>query len=127
MLDLHNRARGLMHLKPLALDGRLNVAAQAHAYWLADHNEYLGDPHFDWENRWYAIPGHGQTGGENIMFTETMHQGRIAFVGWLKSQGHLGNILTPHFVVMGLGVCTRMFGVSASRAFWVAIFSTEMA
>ncbi len=103
VLELVNQQRSLNGLRPLALDDRLNRAAQAHAENMAkrdffDHQAPDGSQVADRAVRvgypWRLI-------GENLAAGHLSERGVVN--GWMISPAHRDNMLNPDFTEMGVG------------------------
>lgn len=117
VVDLHNKTRDAYGLPPLELDGRLVVAAQSHADWMArvqtlSHTgvnlSTPGSRARDVGYLWRAV-------GENIAAGQRTPEEVVK--AWMGSPGHKGNILGSyqHF---GVGFARDARG----RLWWCVIF-----
>jgi uncharacterized protein YkwD len=106
LVERHNQVRLTHGLKVLAIDDRLNIAAQKQANWMAQkrtmsHVDANGFRAVDRALReGYQGPVYGV--GENLGFGYETESG--AFSAWLQSQSHLENILNVNVEHIGLGV-----------------------
>jgi uncharacterized protein YkwD len=131
--DLINRERRKQGLSPLAWNDTLSSIARKHSQDMAMRNYFSHDSpeghdfSYRYSKAGYSCSVHGQgniyyTGAENI-FQNNLYD-RIVFMdgvahydwntagkiaestvqGWMNSQGHRKNILTPHWKSEGIGV-----------------------
>ncbi len=118
-----NRIRGERDLGPLVADGRLDLAAQAHAEDLLAHAYYdhRGRDGSTTRQRAAAAGHHGaRLISENIAkgpFTPREVVGR-----WMKSRGHRRNLLDRRLRHMGVGVA---YGENEKgfEVVWVQVFA----
>lgn len=118
-LDLVNRDRKLNNLNPLVEDVVLSQAAQDHA------QDMLTRQYFDHispegkspRDRFLAVGGSPYIGvGENIVKSSvtglglTYKQAEKFQRGWMYSNGHRANLLTPNISKFGYGIVTRPDG-----------------
>jgi hypothetical protein len=103
ILDLANQAREDAGLKPLAWDAALAAAAQSHAERMASEgpisHRYGGE--MDLAQRAAAAGAKFSLIEENIAVGDSpfrIHQ------GWMKSQGHHDNMLSPEINRIGVGL-----------------------
>src|SRR5512143_1164321 len=131
--DLINRERRMHGLSPLAWNDALSSIARKHSQDMAMRNYFSHDTpeghdfSYRYNQAGYSCAVHGQgniyyTGAENI-FQNNLYN-RIVFMngvahydwnttgkiaestvhGWMNSQGHRKNVLTPHWKSEGIGV-----------------------
>lgn len=103
VLTCVNIERASAGLSPLAADGTLDAASQACADRIAAEG---GLTHSS------ATPGYA-TWGENIASGYPTAAAVVA--GWMGSDGHRANILSPNYTVMGIGY-------SAAGSYWCQQF-----
>jgi uncharacterized protein YkwD len=104
LLQYTNNERTSTGLGALALNSKLNQAAQAKAndmvardYW--SHNTPEGNP--PWV--FFSAAGYSYvTAGENLAYGFDSSSGAV--VGWMNSPGHKANILNNSFVDVGFGI-----------------------
>ncbi|KIZ16553.1 CAP domain-containing protein [Streptomyces natalensis] len=104
VVSMVNAERARKGCSPLAVDARLQAAAQRHSDDMATRNYYdhtspdgvgPGDRITSAGYRWSAY-------GENIF--KGPQDARTAMAGWMKSPGHRENILNCAFTQIGVGV-----------------------
>jgi uncharacterized protein YkwD len=117
MLELVNRERAAVGLKPLAPDPELTAVARAHS---ADmfargyfaHVSPEGMSPFD---RMTEAGVKFRTAGENLALAPTL---QLAHTGLMNSPGHRANILRPEFGRVGIGIMDGGFrGIMVSQEF----------
>lgn len=112
-LELVNRDRAINGLLPLTEDPLLSAAAQLHAQDMLDR-QYFDHVSPDGKNprdRFLAVGGSPQIGvGENILRSKGQHVGitygelEESQRGWMYSNGHRENLLTPEYTQFGYGI-----------------------
>ena len=117
LLGIHNNIRSENGLPALKEDGRLSIAAQKHAQWLAlsttishagPNGNNVGDRVTNEEYPW-------RSAGENIALG---HKSVLEVMeGWVNSPGHYENILGD-FQDVGIGMAKNRRG----RRVWVVVF-----
>lgn len=117
LLNYHNQERAKAGSGPLALNFTLNMAAQAHTEWMADHqnmshNEGLTGP----GHRIEAMGYKASSWGENIAMGYPSP--KAVMVGWMNSSGHKANILRAAFTEVGFGIAKD----SRGRYYWTSDF-----
>jgi len=122
MLAIVNAARLVAGRSPLALDPRLNTAAQAHAADMLARTYYNHVSPEGSQPRGRLL-GAGYTGdivGENIAAGQTSVEDVME--AWLHSEDHRRNILDPRFTEIGIGLAV---GSSEHRykVMWVQDFA----
>lgn len=111
ILQLSNAARQQAGLRPLALDPRLNQAAQQHSQEM-DTLRYFGhnSPRAEFATVSKRVVGfgfYGLSSGENLHRAQgyvPSQAAEQAVQDWLASPQHRKNLLNPKFNRMGLGV-----------------------
>jgi uncharacterized protein YkwD len=118
-LKLVNRDRTLNSLPPLVEDSLLSQAAQNHAQDMLNRQyfDHISPEGKNPRDRFLAVGGSPYIGvGENIVkgsFTGlglTYKQAESFQRGWMYSNGHRANILTPKISKFGYGIVTRPDG-----------------
>ena len=104
LVNLINQARTSQNLSPLAVDQKLNEAANLKA------QDMIANNYFDHTSPagispwyWFSQAGYSYVwAGENLAlhFTDT----NAVFDAWMASQGHRDNILSPNFKEIGVAV-----------------------
>jgi len=107
VLDLTNVERKKVGARPLAVSTELNVAAQQYSQVLAssdcfahtcgpvpEMSDRMGQAGYQ---NWTAL-------GENIAAGYPTPEAVVA--GWMGSQGHRDNLLSPNFAEIGIGLAT---------------------
>lgn len=107
LLDAHNAYRATKGLPPLALNSKLNQAAQKHAEWMVSH----GLRHTGFPGRLRDVNYAYSNCGENIAWNYKSAQ--ACTQAWINSMGHRRNIL-GNFTEVGFGV---------SGAYWCGIYA----
>jgi uncharacterized protein YkwD len=108
VLDLVNRHRVGLGLRPLALDARVGRAAHEHSAAMASGRVRLG--HDEFPARIAATGRVCQRSAENVAFNEGhARPGAEAVDGWLKSRAHRRAIEGPYDVT-GVGVASNAAG-----------------
>lgn len=129
-LELANRDRTLNNLKPLVEDPLLSSAAQLHAQDMLERRyfDHISPEGKSPRDRYLAVGGSLRIGvGENIVKDQT--QGlRLTYGnaegfqrGWMYSNGHRANLLTPDYTKFGYGIATGGDG----RIYAVQMFGAE--
>jgi uncharacterized protein YkwD len=103
MLDLVNRERASVGLRPLAPDPELTAVARAHSADMFARGYFAhvtpeGLSPFDRMTRAHV---YFRTAGENLALAPTL---KIAHTGLMNSPGHRANILRPEFGRLGVGI-----------------------
>ncbi|WP_240667625.1 CAP domain-containing protein [Streptomyces luteoverticillatus] len=104
IVDMVNAERAKAGCSPVAINAKLQAAAQGHSDDMAARNYY---DHTSPEgkgpgDRITAAGYHWSTYGENIF--KSPQDARTAMDGWMKSSGHRSNILNCSFKEIGVGV-----------------------
>ena len=124
VLRLANIERAKAGCGPLALDGKLNAAAQAHTTDMATHNFFSHDSQ-DGRSPFDRIKAAGYSfsaAAENIAAGGTTAAG--AMDQWMNSAGHKANILNCTYVDLGVGFAK---GVNADYAgYWTQDFGKKL-
>lgn len=96
LLETHNRVRRETNLPEFVLDETLTRYAYERAVLQAQQG-YLSHAGYD-------LPAPWAWGGENFGSSNYPENQRIDSMmnAWLKSHGHLSNILSPHFTHIGI-------------------------
>ncbi|MFE6780131.1 CAP domain-containing protein [Streptomyces sp. NPDC057702] len=120
VVALTNAERTAAGLRPLAVDARLTVAAQAHSADMVARDFYAHttpEGREPWDRA--AAAGCAHRGiGENIACGQ---RGAADVVrGWMNSPGHRANILAPGFDEIGVGYATG----SRAGTYWTQLFGT---
>ena len=116
MLVLVNELRAVEGLNSLILNEELNEAAYGHSLDM-EINDYFAHTGLDGSNfstRTRAVGYRGTAIGENLARGQRTPE--AAHNGWVNSEGHLKNILSPRITEMGLGV---------SGVYWTQVFGKE--
>lgn len=103
LLDATNQKRGDNHKDKLALNSRLNAAAQAKANDMAAKN-YWSHTTPDGREPWIFVQDAGyqyQKAGENLAYGFDSSQDTI--VGWMNSPSHRQNMLDSNYTEVGFG------------------------
>lgn len=120
LVQRHNQFRAAHGLKELAIDDRLNVAAQKQANWMAQKKTMSHVDGNGWravdraEREGYEGPTYGV--GENLGYGYETESG--VFGAWLTSPSHLENILNVSVEHIGLGVARGPDGLR----YWAVSF-----
>ena len=104
LLEATNHKRLANGSKPLALNEKLNQAAQAKANDMAQRN-YWSHVAPDGKQPWYFFDQSGykyQKAGENLAYG--FLNSDAAVVGWMNSPSHKDNLLDSQFVDVGFGI-----------------------
>lgn len=127
-LQLVNRDRTLNNLPPLVEDPLLSEAAQNHARDMLDRN-YFNHVTPDGKtprDRFLAVGGSPRVGvGENILRAGGQGAGLTYQIleeaqrGWMYSNGHRENLLTPEYTKFGYGIVVGPMG----RTYAVQMFA----
>jgi uncharacterized protein YkwD len=124
MLNLVNVERKRAGCGPLALDRKLNAAAQAHTTDMATHN-FLSHDSPDGRTPFDRITAAGYSFGaaaENIAAGSTTASATMK--QWMNSPGHKANILNCAYVDLGVGYAK---GVNAKYpAYWTQDFGKPL-
>lgn len=115
-----NRARSARGLKPLAVDERLQRAAQKHSCDQAERGMMTHVGH-DTAGPGPRVKREGykpRITAENIG-AGRMDANRIA-LEWVKSPGHIANIVIPDLTGFGLG---KSYGSDGRTTFWTAVYA----
>lgn len=115
-----NKARAARGLKPLAVDERLQRAAQKHSCDQAERGMMTHIGH-DTTGPSPRVKREGYSPritAENIG-AGRMDAGRIASE-WVKSPGHIANIVVPDLTGFGLG---KAYGSDGRTLFWTAVYA----
>lgn len=104
---------------PLTEEGHLDAAAQGHSEDMAannyfDHTDLSGGA--PWDRTKAAGYASGWI-GENI--AAGYGTPLLVMTGWMKSQGHCANVLTSHYVDIGIGVIKT--SGSAYGTYWTMV------
>jgi uncharacterized protein YkwD len=121
LLDLTNAERKKANLKPLLPNARLFAAARSHAANMAKQEKL--EHELDGKGMAERIHGEGYVfsrAGENIAWNHKTP--KEAITGWMNSEGHRMNILTPEFTQVGLGIAKSAKG----ELYWVQVFATPL-
>ncbi|WP_234300717.1 CAP domain-containing protein [Sphaerospermopsis aphanizomenoides] len=118
-VELVNRDRTLNNLKPLVTDPLLSQAAQRYAQDMMDRNyfSHISPEGKNPRDRYLAVGGSHHVGvGENI-YKGTFSDLGLNYKqvenfqrGWMYSNGHRANILTPKYGKFGYGIAARPNG-----------------
>lgn len=120
VLELTNAERVNAGLAPLTLNPQLEDAAQMYSEVLASTGcfEHTCGPVPDFADRDAAAGYTDWTSlGENLAAGYPSPEAVVA--GWMASQGHRDNILSPHFTETGIGVAR---GGAKYRTYWAQEF-----
>jgi uncharacterized protein YkwD len=109
LLTLHNQQREMKGRPGLELDQYLCQYAQAHAEWMASHNNLK---HSDISR----LMGRYSTAGENIAWNQRNEEEVVK--DWMNSPGHRANILNRSFTKVGFGVAYNKNG----EPYWCTCF-----
>ncbi len=104
MICLVNRERVARGMLPLNEEAHLDAAAQAHSEDMAANN-YFDHTDLGGGAPWDRTKAAGYASGwigENI--AAGYGTPYLVMTGWMKSEGHCANILTSHYVDIGIGV-----------------------
>lgn len=115
-----NKARAARGLKPLAVDARLQKAAQKHSCDQAERGMMTHKGH-DTTGPGPRVKREGykpRVTAENIG-AGRMDANRIAGE-WVKSPGHIANIVIPDLSGFGVG---RAYGSDGRTQFWTAVYA----
>lgn len=115
LLIAHNKERQSRRLLPLRLDARLQTMADAHAAEMAQARR-IGHERF--AERLASSGYRYSTAGENAASGYRTTPDVVR--GWMNSQSHRANIVSPAFVDVGFGVRITAGG----EARWVAVFAS---
>jgi uncharacterized protein YkwD len=116
LLERHNKQRA--GAAPLRLHTLLNLAAQRHSQWQADHHTMTHAGDGSLLDRIRAAGYRARVAGENIAAGYPTAASVVA--GWMGSPGHRRNILNAAFVDVGFGMATSTRGVR----YWTAVFAS---
>lgn len=124
VLELTNRERAWAGLPPLALDGRLCAAAQAHAQDMV-RRRYLSHVSPEGERVPVRIERAGYAPwsacGENIAAGQATAADAVA--AWMASASHRENILCPYYRELGVGM---VWDPAAPYVwYWVQVFGAR--
>ncbi|MDX2161127.1 MAG: CAP domain-containing protein [bacterium] len=122
MLTLVNQQRCAARLVPLALDTRLNSAAQVHSNRMVQYNFFAHTDPINGTQPWDRMRTAGYpwtTAGENIAAGNATAQ--ATFTQWWNSSGHRANIMNPNFREMGLGYTAG----GSYRHYWTQVFGNR--
>jgi uncharacterized protein YkwD len=134
MLELINQERADRGLNPLALNGRLNDAAETHTQWMLadDVFSHTGEggstPSDRMRAAGYVLAG-SWASGENIAWQSARGAAGIAddvanlHAALMNSPGHRANILSTSYTEIGLGIETGLFRVNGTN--WDAVMVTQ--
>lgn len=116
VFDLVNEERAAAGLSPLALNAKLNDAAQAHAESMYEEGyfSHTGSDGSTVADRVERFGYAWSTVGENIAYGATSPEQVMQM--WMNSSGHRANILGSGYTEMGVGIDTR-------GAMWVQVFA----
>lgn len=110
VLDRINKIRADHGLARLTKDERLNEVARDHSCRMA-RDDVLGHTSRTGETLRDRVRAAGRdyaAAGENLAKTvKARSPVDRAVQGWMKSEGHRKNILSPEFTVTGVGICHR--------------------
>jgi uncharacterized protein YkwD len=118
-LQLVNRDRILNGLQPLVEDPLLSKAAQLHAQDMLNRNyfKHVTPEGKTPRDRFIAVGGSPRMGvGENILWSRgkqlglTYGKAEESQRGWMYSNGHRANILTPEYTRFGYGIAVGVGG-----------------
>lgn len=118
VVDLVNRERAEVGCDPVAMDSRLDYAAEAHSRDMAerDYFDHTTPEGVNFHDRIRSAGYSNPTTGENLA-----HGQRTAaevMAAWMASEGHRENILNCEFALVGIGLdedgmyWTQEFGAS---------------
>jgi len=131
VLSLINQARAVSRacgattypaVAPLTLNGKLNLASYRHAFDMATNN-YFSHTSLDGSTPWQRLARVGYTyrsASENIAAGYSTPAAVVA--GWLKSEGHCRNIMSPNVRELGVGYAYTT--TSNFKSYWVTMFGT---
>jgi uncharacterized protein YkwD len=107
LLHEMNRVRAIHGLRPLAVDPRLDRAANAHTQEMLRSNVF---DHGAFASRMNQFDVVAQTAGENLAWaTGTKGSARALVAAWLASPPHRANLLAPSFRRTGIGELVGRF------------------
>lgn len=121
MLAVVNARREAVGAPPLALDPRLNEAAQKHA------EDMLSRSYYDHRNPEGLLPRDrvSAAGYRPSVVAENIARGHVtveeAMDAWMQSRGHRGNLLNSGFTQMGVG-CAVGRSSAGYTVLWVQDF-----
>lgn len=119
LLALHNLERSKKGVMPLAMNNKLNLAAQGHAQWMADNRKMSHDQNGQpFTSRLKAAGYNYQTAGENIAMGQPTPTAVVQ--AWMNSPGHRANILRAEFRDVGFGLA-----VNAGMKYWCVDFGAS--
>ena len=137
VLLLSNEARAVGHncdtmgefgpTEPLTMSAALRCSARLHALDMGE-NDYFDHNSQDGTNPFERIAAAGYSGrafGENIALGQSSPQQVVD--GWLDSDGHCSNLMSPNFTEIGVGFWRGDSGGGFARArplYWVQNFGT---
>jgi len=114
---------------PLVMESRLRCAARLHSRYMAetgDFNHTTAGGSTPWD-RIEATGYQFWTAGENIAAGQQDPQGVVT--GWLESDGHCSNIMSPEFDEIGIGYYpseqSSGWG-NQSYPYWTQVFATPL-
>jgi uncharacterized protein YkwD len=111
---------------PLTMNPYLRCSSRYHAFWMGDFNDLIHEsPGGDLgDDPWQRIASTGFPGsatGENIAAGYGSPEAVVA--GWMSSDGHCANIMSPESNVVGVGYSTNT--VSDYFHWWTTNFGRE--
>ncbi|MBW4670298.1 MAG: CAP domain-containing protein [Cyanomargarita calcarea GSE-NOS-MK-12-04C] len=128
VVELTNVERQRAGLPPLKFNGRLAVAAQKHSVDMAmrdffNHKGEDGSSPFD---RIKATGYRYSRAAENISAGNSTPEDSVK--GWMNSQGHRKNILTPDYKEIGVGYyfLGNDTGDVNYKHYWTQVFGTPL-
>ncbi len=115
VIDLSNAARSENDLAPLAQSEALARAAQDHACWMAETGEFShsGEDGSTIADRARDAGFDYRFVAENIAFGQRTPEQVVS--GWMESEGHRENLLSPRARKIGIGLAANDEG----RVYWV--------
>jgi len=108
VVDAVNDARRDRGLPPLTADPRLTQVAPGHSCAMAERGffDHAAPDGSTMGDRLRAAGVRYRSAGENIARIQSRGDPAVrAVTGWLRSEGHRENILSPRFTATGVGVC----------------------
>jgi uncharacterized protein YkwD len=101
LLDRMNAVRAAHHLRPLAVDPRLDTAARSHSREMLRTGVFS---HGSFQTRLGHFDVHASVAGENLAWAvgaSATPDGVVAM--WLASPAHRANLLSPSYTRVGIG------------------------
>lgn len=125
LLELANAERQRQNLEPLLTDSRLQEMARAHSADMAESNFFghSSPRRGSFEERFRSTGWRVMRAAENLSRSESIAE---AHAGLLASPAHRGNLLSPLFTRVGIGVVTRRGQLGRTEYLITQVFALPM-